>query len=704
MSCAICKDFKGNTERESQFLAQHEAKFTLEDLRLSAKSCPCCCILQSGSRGCFSQHGIDESTVLSVELKFYYPYADEDLHTDHADKYLSFSLIDSQWFYVEFFASQDNRCPIPKSWDCIPTKPRTSQQTDSVRAFVALKSWIARCIVSHYHPKGHCDQQERPELPTRVVDVGLTDGIVKLVEPKGKRGRYICLSHCWGLVQIATTTKSTFEERKRGIAWGELSKTFQDAIMLTRKLGFDYIWIDSLCIIQDDGRDWGIESAKMASVYSNGFLTIAATHSPNGQGGLFGSTRDFELRGKTTHGEDYRLYFREQIDHQMRMDKYAAWGTTYPRMNPTASYFPLLTRAWVFQERMLSTRVLHFGRNEMFFECRSSIECECGDPYGNYDGSLIKMEYADAIAEHIDGEPDQACEEPDQADEEPDQAYEEPDQEYEDSDQVDEDSDQADEETYYKLARIWRTMVSCYTPLLLTKSKDRLPAISGLANQMAPLRDSRCLAGLWERDLNEDLLWIVSTGKERPRPYPLNAPTWSWASVESPVYYSDATNYGKWREGIDEYPPREHFSVVESCESCWSIVDGFGPSAQGSLRISGLVAQGTLEQQMGPREKTASTEYYVSTAKARSRMRPDYLLDHEGPGQTNPLTSVLCLRMSLVTKGYDDMLVSLVLRKSPRDHNSFERIGVLLDSDESYNADPIGDLFDSADIQTVIIH
>ena len=111
-----------------QVLVCHEAKFTLEDLRLSANSCSCCRILESGSRGCLIQHGVDESTILRVELKFSYPYTDEDLHTDNADKYLSFSLIDSQWFRVDFFASQDIQCPIPKSWKCIPTRPRTSQQ------------------------------------------------------------------------------------------------------------------------------------------------------------------------------------------------------------------------------------------------------------------------------------------------------------------------------------------------------------------------------------------------------------------------------------------------------------------------------------------------------------------------------------------------------------------------------------------------
>jgi hypothetical protein len=114
-------------------------------------------------------------------------------------------------------------------------------------ALATIKGWIARCIVDHCTPNSLCDTPERPGLPTRVVDVG--SGVVKVVETKGARANYICLSHCWGLEQIITTTRSTLEERMKAVEWTSLSKTFQDAIALTRALGFRYIWIDSLCIV-----------------------------------------------------------------------------------------------------------------------------------------------------------------------------------------------------------------------------------------------------------------------------------------------------------------------------------------------------------------------------------------------------------------------------------------------------------------------
>lgn len=74
------------------------------------------------------------------------------------------------------------------------------------------------------------------------------------------------------------------------IPWFELPKTFQEAIALTRKLGVRYLWIDSLCIIQDDHHGWEVESAKMATIYSLSYLTIAATHAADSQQGCF-STR-----------------------------------------------------------------------------------------------------------------------------------------------------------------------------------------------------------------------------------------------------------------------------------------------------------------------------------------------------------------------------------------------------------------------------
>jgi hypothetical protein len=198
----------------------------------------------------------------------------------------------------------------------------------------------------------------------------------------------------------------------------------------------------------------------MASVYSNGYLTTAGTKSANGRGGLFIKRPDFRVLGTTPDGEEYCLCFRERIDHQIDSILGSAGMTC------SVTYYPLISRAWVYQGRMLSTRVSHFGRYELFFGCKSSILCECGAIRFHGAGietpiPLIKIEYADALSAYEQGYKDETL-----------------------------------ESVKYQGAQLWRTMVSCYTALRLTKSKDRLQQgskdyLMSLVLRRHPLQESR---------------------------------------------------------------------------------------------------------------------------------------------------------------------------------------------------------------------
>lgn len=117
-----------------------------------------------------------------------------------------------------------------------------------------VKKWMNTCLQSH----GACQPQTKGFHPTRLVDVSCSseERDVFLSESHTPESPYVCLSHCWGSSQLISTTRNTIKDRKRGIPWSELSKTFQDAINVTRSLGYLYIWIDSLCIVQDDKNDW----------------------------------------------------------------------------------------------------------------------------------------------------------------------------------------------------------------------------------------------------------------------------------------------------------------------------------------------------------------------------------------------------------------------------------------------------------------
>ncbi|CAI6338535.1 unnamed protein product [Periconia digitata] len=686
MPCAICHDFQRkqrehsendkdseNDEGEGERNVEVE-RFSWAALKTRAVSCSTCEILVQGCTGILRKNGVGEEDIIYGGLRFMYPSSsevssdedqgeadDDDEDDDDEDepqdleKRITFHLANGECLEIEMFASEDETSENSGSSHCVwefnPTRSRTCQQTDSAMALATIKQWISRCIVSDYAPYSSCEIPEYPPLPTRVVDVGLKSGTVKLVESKGRKAKYICLSHCWGREPINTTITSNLRSRTLQIPWDELTKTFQHAITLTRDLGIEYIWIDSLCIVQDSASDWEIESARMADIYSNSHLTIAATSSHDSRGGLFRSPSDIKVSGTRATGEPYNLYFREAIEHHIDNMGEA-----------TEKRYPLLTRAWVYQERMLSTRIVHFGRDELFFECKSGVSCECGyiayhDTSMESQVLLLKIVYADAISGH-------------------------------DAVEFEEDL----EAVHHHRMRLWRTLVSSYTNLFLTKSKDRLPAVGGMARQLSTIRGSAYVAGLWKDSLNEDLLWTVySPRKRKSRESVLNAPSWSWASVETPVSYWDGIMFTT-LDGpmVETVQPRDHFSKILRVSVTPSAIDEFGSIARGVLRISGLVVECTLQWDTELRNGQQVFCPYIQVGDNRLRVDADYCLDAEGHGFVESGTPVYCIRMSLLRNFERENLVSLVLRQSASHTNAYERIGIVRIAGPRNSVDPYG--------------
>lgn len=209
--------------------------------------------------------------------------------------------------------------------------------------------------------------------PTRLLDVGtLPSSPVKLCKTSSDNttGPYVTLSHCWGTSQMYKLTRSNITALSNEIPLRKLPRTFVDAIEITRRLGIRYIWIDSLCIIQDSTEDRLNEVALMESVYSNSHCNIAATASRNGQGGLFRSRDPAHIRawyltaswGQRRASETFLVYDGEMWELQLNKA-------------------PLNLRAWVLQERFLAPRVLQFCQSQIFWECRQRDVCEafpCG--------------------------------------------------------------------------------------------------------------------------------------------------------------------------------------------------------------------------------------------------------------------------------------------------------------------------------------
>ena len=126
-------------------------------------------------------------------------------------------------------------------------------------------------------------------MPTRLIDVDAFREDVKLVDSAsfGGRGKYIALSHVWGKGKHFKTETINLDNHRIRIPFGDLPKTFRDAVLATRALGLRYLWIDSICIIQDSPADWKQEASLMASVYFNAYATISAAASKDSDSGLF---------------------------------------------------------------------------------------------------------------------------------------------------------------------------------------------------------------------------------------------------------------------------------------------------------------------------------------------------------------------------------------------------------------------------------
>ena len=174
-----------------------------------------------------------------------------------------------------------------------------------------ILEWLGSCEA--YHPS--CNEGKLQTLPTRVVNVE-PGPYIKIAETNGTLGRYACLSHCWGEAALVSTTIETLREHiNTGIAWELLPKTFQDAIVVTRALGIPYLWIDSLCIVQNDTQDWARESVKMAEIYRHGEITLAATKSPDGHGGCFSEIEPY-YRGHNFRFRGVEVCVRKKLPHK----------------------------------------------------------------------------------------------------------------------------------------------------------------------------------------------------------------------------------------------------------------------------------------------------------------------------------------------------------------------------------------------------
>lgn len=424
--------------------------------------------------------------------------------------------------------------------DAIPNTPASLQQ---------IINWDTSCRMSH----SQC-RTRATSLPTRVIDVGSSDGVCRLYESRGDQEYYMTLSHCWGSLKIFTTINNNLADLKRHIDIDALPKTFRDAIYITRLLKIRYLWIDSLCIIQDDSEDWARESAKMASIYHQSYLTLAATSAKDGSEGLF-KPRDFEVcrirvENSNNRSEVATVTATKGKEHNCLLG-------VHEEVHLSSESPPLMTRAWVYQERLLSARLLHFAPDEMVWDCPEGQDCECG---------LIADHSPFAKQQEADGNQNEHTL--------PDRTV------FQSIKPMV--NHNAEEET-----RHWYQLIQNYTMLSITKDEDRLPAFSGIASTL--ITAENYLAGIRRDHVERDLLWFTKTTKTPRKPKVYLAPSWSWASCMGA--FAQITKHSTWA-----LPHNKFLACIHGIETVKATSDAHGRVKGGRLDISGHFFKAMVKQ------------------------------------------------------------------------------------------------------------
>ncbi|ROV90684.1 hypothetical protein VSDG_08286 [Cytospora chrysosperma] len=543
-----------------------------------------------------------------------------------------------------------------------------------------ILSWLDNCGNDHKY----CNTSiSALFFPTRVVDVhNIKNGLVVLRDkkevlgsnfdggrPEGTYPHYWTLSHRWGdpkkIIQLLggnpdKGTTSNEEQFRNGISLNEFSPTFRDAMELVDKMGYRYIWIDCLCIFQDSSSDWEQEARMMKDVYENSFCNISAIRSSYDVSlGLFGPRL-----------AEPSLVYPFSVDLELphlgdgQTEEWTFWYTNL--WDDEINRAPLIRRGWVVQERFLARRTIHFARDQIYWECVEHLRCEA-DPEGRL-GLVGVMAGWQAIQKrrglkdslrmiikHLHPE--------------------------------------LEAPSLWDLSRwstpqgCWRTIVTTYSSCDLTKESDRLIAISGVAKKFGEVIGGRYLAGLWERGLHTDLMWLSNASQgDAVRPSDFFAPSWSWASIcggNITVAISSPLGFGEPSSLIElidaRFKPKSHngdpMGLLASAELDIECRPYYFKKA-GNLRTLEMYADQALSEIVPQRVELDSLK--LDTEELVRKYKQDMDID------------VVCVPVYSEPVGHGRVSVKcILLEPNPKSTSSYRRVGVLI-------WDGIGGSWDSA--------
>lgn len=399
--------------------------------------------------------------------------------------------------FINAIANLDNGSPSASTW-------------------TLFESWLDLCTSGHPECRAQTMQHDEKIIPTRLLDIRDLE-MVRLVQSDScldtvEIPRYATLSHCWVKTEEPQLNTRTSENLAKGVRLSDLPNTFRDSIIVAQRLKIPYLWIDSLCILQDSIHDWREECSKMGSIYKNSYLCIAATMSKDNCSGFLERRSLTHKRPFIYHDlviqEDVAMpnhnFNMRQITWCDRMRTLVEWGIERA---------PLNQRAWSVQERMFAPRILHCTSDEFIWECCKGMRSE-SHPLLTNGGSVVK----DAWRQLLQAPPKEKL--------------------------------QLKQRQMF-LER-WSELIATYSMGQLTRMDDKLIACSAITKELQPILGDY-VAGLWRDFMPTQLLWshhtfcgVTRRSKHEMRPR--SKPSWSWASldcrVELPYYYDAARDRG----------------------------------------------------------------------------------------------------------------------------------------------------------------
>jgi hypothetical protein len=425
-----------------------------------------------------------------------------------------------------------------------------------------------------------------PQLPTRVVDVLATDNssFLQLFISKGACAKYAALSYCWGALQPASLTRVKLDPYTRAISLTTLPKTIQDAISVTQKLGLRYLWVDSLCIIQDSEEDTAREIGQMSRIFQQASITIVAASASNcNQGFLKYRSPPSECPNRVSKG-------MRDVYSEFTMSFLCPDGSNGTILLHQSSFNylkdPLYDRAWALQETVLSPRTLIYSSLQQFWKCRTTFNRDGGYTWWNQYSQCggIKLSQLNL------GKPNAS----------------------------------RDPFFYKSIQDDWVEAISSFSCKSLSYYEDKLPAFSGLVTEFQKITGDEYLAGLRRSRLVEDLTWRRATSSRsiRPRnatrqpmsrPQEWRCPSWSWMSIDGPVAF------GSLGTPISQ--------IIECVTLPLSKLAPFGQITDGFLIIDGPLSQVAVELEPSP----------ASYAHAREGAETDRLLSVPSDGSAPTL-------------------------------------------------------------------